>query len=393
LTRPLEWHIFGPMNSKERMAAAMRREIPDRVPVMCQMSIGHMLLQTGYSPFEFWFSREKFAEGLLRLRRQYAFDGILVSLHGHAPDWERGILRVVREEGRETVHWKDGGRTVFPADDLPLHYPVEPGSFPSIADFDPASIPERLDFIPVSQGLEFNIDPGHAYDILADMIAAAGRDFSIHGEVTSPFDYFLNLFGFSAGFMALAEEPAKAGDILLRLAEGVAKIALGQARLGVDAIKISSPYAGAGFLSPRHYREFVLPCERRIAESVRDLPVPIYTHTCGAIGDRLEIMIEAGVAGLECLDPPPLGNVELEEAKRRVGGSVFIKGNIDPVHTLLAGTRETIADDVRRRLGIGMPGGGFILSTACSIAPHTPRENVEILASLAADHSGYPYSE
>jgi uroporphyrinogen-III decarboxylase len=387
----LEWHIFGLMTSKERMARAMRREIPDRVPVMCQMSIGHMLLQTGFSPLEFWSSKEMFAEGLIRLRRQYAFDGILVSLHGHAPDWEKGILRVIREEGRETVHWKDGGRTIFPADDLPLHYPAEAKGFPSIADFDPASIPDRLDFIPVSQGLEFNIDPGRPYDIFADIIAAAGRGFSIHGEVTSPFDYFLNLFGFSAGFMALAEEPAKTGDILLRLAEGVAKIAMDQARLGVDAIKISSPYAGAGFLSPRHYREFVLPCERRIAATVQRLGVPAYTHTCGAIGDRLEIMIAAGVSGLECLDPPPLGNVELEEAKRRVGRNVFIKGNIDPVHTLLAGTRETIENDARRRLRIGMPGGGFILSTACSIAPHTPWENVEILASLAADDGGYPH--
>jgi len=121
------------------------------------------------------------------------------------------------------------------------------------------------------------------------------------------------------------------------------------------------------------------------------LGVPAYTHTCGAIGDRLEIMIAAGVSGLECLDPPPLGNVELEEAKRRVGRNVFIKGNIDPVHTLLAGTRETIENDARRRLRIGMPGGGFILSTACSIAPHTPRENIEILASLAADDGGYPH--
>ena len=37
----------------------------------------------------------------------------------------------------------------------------------------------------------------------------------------------------------------------------------------------------------------------------------------------------AGVSGIECLDPPPLGNVELAEAKARLGPAVFIKGNID----------------------------------------------------------------
>ncbi len=48
------------MLPKERMQKAMSREKPDRVPVMCQMSIGHMLLQTGFSPLEFWHSVELF---------------------------------------------------------------------------------------------------------------------------------------------------------------------------------------------------------------------------------------------------------------------------------------------------------------------------------------------
>jgi len=373
------------MTSKERMAVAMGMGIPDRVPVMGQLSIGHMLLQTGFSPVEFWLSRELFAEGLLRLRRQYAFDGILVSLHGHGPDWERGIVRVVRDADREVVHWKDGGRTVFPRDDLPLHYPAADRIPPSIASFDPDSIPERLDFIPVSQGLRFAIDPEHPYDIFRTVQAEAGEGYSIHGEVTSPFDYFLDLFGFSAGFLALVEEPDRSKAVLERLSAGVVRIAEGQARLGLSAIKISSPYAGAGFISLRHYREFVLPYERRIARAGRELGVPVYLHTCGAIHDRLELMAEAGVSGIECLDPPPLGNVELAEAKVRVGRTLFIKGNIDPVHTLLAGPPERIEADVRRRLAIGGAGGGYILSPACSIAPHTPPGHIEILSRLAAE--------
>lgn len=376
------------MISKERMAAAMRMGVPDRVPVMCQMSIGHMLLQTGSSPSEFWLSRECFAEGLLRLRRQYGFDGILVSLHGHAPEWDAGIERIVREPDREIVTWKAGGRTIFPGDDLPLHYPARETVFPSIAEFDPETIPERLDFIPVSQGLDFRIDPEHPFDIFSAIQAEAGAGFSIHGEVTSPFDYFLNLFGFSAGFMALAEEPDRAKDILARLTAGVVRIAREQARLGLDAIKISSPFAGAGFISPRHYREFVLPCESRIAETGRDLGVPVYLHTCGAIHDRLELMMETGVSGLECLDPPPLGNVELADAKTRLGRKAFIKGNIDPVHILLPGPTGRIERDARRRLAVGGAGGGYILSTACSIAPRTPRAHVEILARLAAETGG-----
>ena len=377
------------MTSKERMARAMRLGLPDRVPVMCQMSIGHMLLQTGLSPLEFWLSKDCFAEGLLRLRRQYDFDGILVSLHGHSPAWEKNIARIDHQENRDVVVWKDGGRTIFPFDDLPQPDLEAMAPPPSISEFDPEDVPERLDFIPVSQGLEFAIDPDHQGDIFEVIQAEAGGSYSIHGEVTSPFDYFLNLFGFSEGFISLAEEPEKSKEILERFTDGIIKIALDQAERKVDAIKISSPYAGAGFISPRFYREFVLPFERRIARAVRARGIPIYTHTCGAINDRLEMMAEAGVSGIECLDPPPLGNVELREAKARVGREMFIKGNIDPVHTLLFGTPRKVREDVISRIEAGMPGGGFILSTACSIAPHTARERIEMLVPLAEEHGRY----
>ncbi len=392
LTAGLDSTIFERhriMIPRERMARAMRLKQPDRVPVMCQMSIGHMLLQTGFSPVEFWLSQECFTEGLLRLRKQYGFDGILVSLHGHSPDWEKNVVRVRHEENRDVVVWKNGGRTIFPFDDLPQPEPEAASPRRPISEYQPEDVPERLGFIPVSPGLEFAIDPEHSGDIFGAVRARAGETYSIHGEVTSPLDYFLNEFGFSGGFLALAEEPVKAKAILDRFTEGVIRIALDQAGRHVDAIKISSPYAGAGFISPRFYQEFVVPFERRIARAVKARGIPVYTHTCGAINDRLEMMAEAEVSGIECLDPPPLGNVELAEAKLRVGRKLFIKGNIDPVHTLLFGNAEKIREDVRARIAAGKPGGGFILSTACSIAPHTPKEHIEWLMPLAEEWGYY----
>ena len=100
-------------------------------------------------------------------------------------------------------------------------------------------------------------------------------------------------------------------------------------------------------------------------------------------------MAGSGASGIECLDPPPLGRVELEDAKRRVGGRIFVKGNIDPVHVLLAGDPGSVRADALRRVAAGRPGGRFILSTACSIAPHTPRDNVAVLADVAEEAGRY----
>jgi len=377
------------VTSKERTAAAMSGGRPDRVPVMCQMSIGHMLRETGARPSGFWHSVDEYVDGLLALRARYRFDGILVSLHGHAPDWEGRVASVSRGADGERVRWTNGDETWFPADDLPLFTPASPRGAPEFDRFDPASLPPRPAYIPVSQGLRFALDPGHLFDAVERVIRSAGRDFSVHGEVTSPLDYLLDLFGFEQALLGFLDDPGRAKAVLDRFTEGIVAIAQGLAGTGVDAIKISSPFAGAAFLSTAFYRTFVLPYEGRIARAIEAQGVRAYIHTCGDIHDRLELMAESGASGIECLDPPPLGRVELEDAKRRVGGRIFIKGNIDPVNVLLAGDRTSVRADARRRVETGRPGGRFILSTACSIAPHTAADNVAVLAGVAEEFGRY----
>ena len=377
------------MTSKERLAAAMAGARPDRVPVMCQMSIGHMLVASGASPPELWHDAATFVEVLLALRERYAFDGILVSLHGHEPEWGRRVARRESGPGGERVRWKAGGATVFPADELPLVVPDEPPVRPEFAGFEPDSLPGRIDYIPVSQGLRFAVDPERPFEAVEIVLEKAGRAFSVHGEVTSPLDYFLDLFGFEAAMVGCLEDPGRARAVLDRFTDGIVRVAGGLARTGVDAIKISSPFAGAGFLSKAFYGTFVLPFESRIARSIEARGVRAYIHTCGDINDRLELMAGTGASGIECLDPPPLGRVELEDAKARVGDRIFIKGNVDPVHVLLPGDAVSVRADARRRIAAGKPGGRYILSTACSIAPRTPPENVAVLAEVAEESGLY----
>ncbi|MDP2887206.1 MAG: uroporphyrinogen decarboxylase family protein [Ignavibacteria bacterium] len=363
---------------RQRVRVAMDLGIPDRVPLMCQFSIGHMLLQLNASPAEFWHDGDVFADGLIRLREIYDFDGILVSLHGHDPGWTTGIQSRRKLPDGEEIVWKDGRRVLYLFYDLPQPMSEEKQGF-SLAELSIDSLPAILDYIPVSQGLKFKIDPEHRFDIFRRVREKIGPEYSLHGEITSPFDYFLDLFGHQEGLLGLLNEPEKSKEILAHFAGLIKHLALEMCEEDVDAIKVSSPFAGAGFISPKFYREFVLPFESEIARAVRNRGVHIYTHTCGAVSDRLELMFDAGVSGIECLDPPPLGNVELEDAKRRTRGRGFIKGNIDSVDTLLHGTEVAILEDARRRIEVGKEGGGFILSTACSVAPYVEREKLILL--------------
>ena len=391
------------MTSRERMERAMRpREgrLPDRVPVMCQLALGHYFLHAG-DPIEIWHDSEAFAEALLTLRARYRFDGILVNLPGRNPAWRRHLLETGREPRGQVLRWSDGRRTIVPPDDNPR--PGDATVPVRFADLDPdglyyiephdiggLSFPTRWSFerSPAIPGAGF-FPPWH-WDTLR-LVRRAAPDVSVHGEVFSPFSQWMELLGCTEGLLALMRDPGKVEACLDRLSDGATELACGHLEAGADAVLISSAYAGAGFISPAHYRRFVLPFEARLITRVRArFPgAVIYTHTCGAIGDRLELLEESGTLGIDTLDPPPLGTVDLADARRRLGTRVFIKGNVDPVNTVLSGTADACFADARARLAVARPGGGYILSTACSVPPHAPAENVLALARAADVEGNY----
>jgi hypothetical protein len=356
------------------------RLLPDRVPVMCQLSMGHYFLHAGIDAVEIWHETAAFGEALLALQQRYGFDGILVNLPGRDPHW-RTHLRSIETRGRDRVlHWTNGCFTVVPPDDNPRVYRGATNDVirPAFEDLGP----DRLSYVEPHGpfGLAWDGTPAfppHQHDTIR-YVRERAPDISVHGEVFSPFSQWLELLDHGRALMALIDDPGKVLACLDRLADGAVALGRGQADAGVDAVLISSAFAGAGFISPTQYRTFVLSCERKVIAGIKAAHpnLPVYTHTCGAIGDRLELMEETGTDGIDTLDPPPLGTVDLADAKRRLGGRLFIKGNLDPVGTLLEGTAEQCYRAARHRIDVAKTGGGYVLSSACSVAPHTPPENI-----------------
>ncbi len=391
------------MTSRQRMQQAMALRRPDRVPVMCQLSLGHYFLHAGIPPLEIWYRSEGFAAALINLQQRYGFDGILVNLPGRDPNYEKHLERIETGSGEMRLRWRNGNYTTFPVDDNPHYYQLDGTRyFPTFEQIEPEQLyyvdPWDLTDItyPFTWGFEpeprpcNDYFPEYHFDTIKHVKASVGGSISVHAEVFSPWSQFLELLNYEYALMAILDDPGKCKACLARLAEGAIDLAKRQAACGVDAILISSAFAGAGLISREHYEEFVLPYEKKIVTEVKAAcAVPVYTHTCGSIGDRLDLMMQTGTNGIDTLDPPPLGTVELAEAKKILSGRTFIKGNIDPVNTLLKGNLEQVKADVRRRLEIGKPGGGYILSSACSVAPHTPPENIELLAQLAEEFGGY----
>jgi len=392
------------VNGKERIALTMQHQAPDRVPVMCQLSFGHYCLNTGLAPHELWYTSEAMAEAMVMLQRRYNFDGILVNSPGRPVDILKNAISIDRDPTGGTVHWKNGSSTFMPWDDMPHFIPADESKAQraNFATIDPDHLEAVDDYIGyVWNTYHIQVLPGkinrgpldelpdYFLDTLKLVKTKAGTNVSIHAEVFSPFTHFMELFGYQDALIGLVTDPYKAHALLDRLTEASIAFALAEVSCGIDALLISSAFAGAPFLSRKLYTEFVVPYEKRVTEAVKGAGGIVYTHTCGRIGDRLDLMEATGTQGIDTLDPPPLGNGDLAVAKRDFGERLFFKGNMNSVAILDYKTKQEVIAEATNRIQIGKPGAGYILSTACSVAPRVEPWKLELLTPLAEEIGRY----
>ena len=388
------------------MAAAMSHITPDRVPVMCQLSLGHYFLNSKYRPSRIWFDSETFALAMLDLQKEYRFDGVLINLPGRPVEWEKYLASYRRRDDSEELVWRNGFETFVPHDDnphtfLPGKMPLPRAVFENINPEESSSfitpgyiwstyhMPDLWGFSPDADLTDPSSYPASFTNALKAVKKHAG-DISIHTEVFSPFTHLLELFGYQEALTGLMIYP----DICRELLEYFTRIALAEVNVyagegGIDAILVSSAFAGAGFISREDYRQFVMPFEDIVFREIKRHNLFSYVHTCGSIGDRLDLMARTSVDGIDTLDPPPLGTVHLAEAKNKFGNRFFLKGNLDSIRELLNADDKTFEEAVTERLITGKTGSGYILSTACSVSPYVKPERLKRLVSLAEKYGTY----
>ena len=390
------------MTSRERMAAAMRHEPCDRVPVMCQLALGHYFMNSARRPEDIWFDSVVFAETLAEFQGRYGFDGLLLNLPGRPANWREYLASESDSPEGRILAWRDGLVTRVPANDNPHTFTVEGGPLAradvgSINPADPAVYrlsgyvwntwhAPSLWGIPAEADLTDPAAYPEWFTLALRTARAACPDVSVHVEVFSPFTHLMELLGYEPALMALIDAPIACQSLLeVFTAQTIAQVQCYAAH-EPDAVLISSAFAGAGFIGRLMYREFVVPYERRINQVIRRCGLPSYVHTCGAIGDRLDLMAETGVDGIDTLDPPPLGTVDLAAAKREFGDRFFFKGNLDAVNEMLRADDAAFDAAVRRRLQVAAPGSGYILSSACSVAPAVRPERLTRMVELSKAH-------
>lgn len=82
-------------------------------------------------------------------------------------------------------------------------------------------------------------------------------------------------------------------------------------------------------MSKRAFEQFILKYERPLWQMVRDAGQIVWVHCHGKINMVIDDFVQGGVQLLDPVEPPPQGDIEIEEAKRRASaGPMTLIGNI-----------------------------------------------------------------
>lgn len=374
------------MNGKERFEAIMKGDKPDRVSLSCQLSMGYIIKNSGVSPAEFYLRyNDVGVDAVIRMTEDFNFDSYCVEWPGiDMSEAERQVYRIEDKSNGQLIVWKNGDKLFCPVNDYPIAIPkVKPEKKP-LADIMARDLISHEGYKTALKDL-----PDYFMEPYRDTLKKSGNIYSAHSYFVSPLSLLIHEHGIEDTLLALVDHP----DICKKLLNDIADCCITWVDTLVDTslpvVAVTAPFEGMGFISLDMFKEFSIPYMTRVIKHVKKRGVFTYMHICGYINDRLEEIAGTGVDGIECFDPPPIGNVELEDAVKRVGKKVFIKGNMDPVNTVFKKSPSEIYDDAVKRIKIGYPTERYILSTACAVSPDTPQENLKILVKAAEDYGWY----
>ena len=167
-------------------------------------------------------------------------------------------------------------------------------------------------------------------------------------------------------------EPDAWRRLMELLGEIVARHLEAQVRAGAQAVQIFDSWVGA--LSPRDYRDLVLPVMRGIFARLAALGVPRIYFGVGTAG-LLPLMREAG--------PDVLGidwRMSLHEARERIGGGLALQGNLDPA--VLLQPWAVVEREARRVLADAGGDPAYIFNLGHGVLPATDPSVVERLVRL-----------
>jgi uroporphyrinogen decarboxylase len=334
--------------------SAVRLVEGDRVPVVPEITYAcAKLLNIKFS--EGSRSPEKMAKALITGQRELGYDGIYAG-------WESSFNMMAEAMGCRMRTPEDGVSS------------VEDYIVKQTADIDKVTVPD-----PWKDGkLPTNLQ---AIRIIRETV---GDGIPVLSYAPGPLTLSGILRKTSTLMMDLLRNPEFVHDLNKITAKASKAFALAKIKSGADIIVVADPSASTTMISPKMFEQFAFPYIKDVLSAVSKTKAIPSIHICGQTTPILEKMVETGARIIE-VDH----QVNLKEAKQKLGSRTCIQGNVNPTGALLRGNPKEVMAEARRCLEDAAAGGGYILSTGCEVPYETRIENVKALVDAAKKHGSY----
>ncbi|MBT4503393.1 MAG: hypothetical protein HOC74_37025 [Gemmatimonadetes bacterium] len=338
------------MNSRERVIAALRRQQPDRVPIVefvIDEGVRRALFPDAVEIGAFCEAIGLDAVGCgLQFRQRPEGDG-------HVDEW--GVF--YRGSPEMLSHPVRG--PIASHEDLQRYEPPDPE-----AEWRLGQLPEIVERYKGEKAI------------------------ILHHRAAFMWSAYLS--GLDSLLLWFAAEPELAHALMDKVLEANIGMVRRAIRAGVDIVTLGDDYAHnfAPMMSPVHFREFIFPRLKRMVDVIHEEGALCIKHTDGHLWPILDMLVDAGPDAVNPLEP--VAGMDVGEVKAAYGKRVALIGNIDCGELLSHGTEREVEEAVRTCIAAGAPGGGFMLSSSNSIHSSVRPENYLAMVRAGQKWGGYP---
>ncbi len=368
------------MTSKERIMLALKKEKPDRLPATVHQWQGYHLstYMNGMSDLEAFKATGLDAQiqYFQDMAQFWLVDADFTKMN--TPQW-RDEPRIVSNDPdnrvtHHTIYTPEGVLTYKTAGDRKTTWITEylikrDEDIKLIDKYMPVT---RLNPIPVAK----------RYDEIGD--AGILRGF-VWGDQAGCWQHAACLYDINDLILAAVDKPDWVHELLSILLKKKLDFIESMKGAKFDLIETGGGSASSTLISPDMHKEFCLPYDKKMHDSLHSIGFLVTYHTCGGTFGIEEYIVANGADASETLAPISVGgNQEPWDLKRKVGNRIALIGGLDQFNTLTSGSKQHIREKTRELFEKVGYEGGYV----CSCSDHffeTPVENLKTFAESAAE--------
>jgi hypothetical protein len=337
------------MTSRQRLLAALDRQVPDRLPVTTHhLMPSYLAALGGLSERQFFDRFGLDAIGWTtplvarepvgwRLEREDVPD----------PRYQTTRWRFVTPRGTLTTLLQDDGRTSWVRERLMKDKR-------DLASVEAIALDPRCDVEQVARDADALGERG--------IVRGAVPGFPVYGQPGCWQDAAV-LFGIEPLILATFADPVWVTELLAVLQRP--KLAFLRSARGArfDLLELGGGDASSTVISPSIFDRFVAPCDAPLVAAAHEAGLRVVYHTCGGMMPLLERIAGLEPDAMETFTPRAMGgDADLAAAKSRIGHRVCLIGGFDQFHDFVGCPPQQTRQSVRRLFEAAGAGGGYILA-------------------------------